>query len=116
MVNKALNSRQSRYNLHHTANSDSDHHLHFPQSISVGDKIPDTPLMYVPYSPELADGSACGTPQKTTTHKEFAGKKVAVIAVPGERILPSLSFYLSFRLTLPSSLSILQVLSLQHVT
>ena len=32
--------------------------------------------MYVPWAPELADGTACGAPTKVQTHEAFKGKKV----------------------------------------
>lgn len=48
----------------------------------VGDTIPNTTLVEVPYTPELGESvSACGIPQKINTHEAFAGKKVVVIAV-----------------------------------
>ncbi|CAO1630348.1 unnamed protein product [Sympodiomycopsis kandeliae] len=50
----------------------------------VGDTIPDTTLVEVPYTPDLGESfSACGVPQTINTHKAFAGKKVVVIGVPG---------------------------------
>lgn len=52
-------------------------------AISKGDTIPEATFMYVPWTPELEDGAACGAPAKINTHKEFKGKKVVIIAVPG---------------------------------
>ncbi|KAJ9479434.1 putative Peroxiredoxin AHP1 (putative) [Pseudozyma hubeiensis] len=52
-------------------------------AISKGDQIPNTTFMYVPYAPELADGTACGAPTKVQTHEAFKGKKVVIVAVPG---------------------------------
>ncbi|EST05234.1 Redoxin [Kalmanozyma brasiliensis GHG001] len=53
------------------------------QTISKGDQIPNSTFMYVPYTPELADGAACGAPTKVQTHEAFKGKKVVIVAVPG---------------------------------
>jgi len=51
-------------------------------SISAGDKIPAGMFSYVPYSPELEDGLACGVPVKLST-EEWKDKKVVLFAVPG---------------------------------
>ncbi|KAF8307173.1 Redoxin [Clavulina sp. PMI_390] len=51
-------------------------------SIKVGDTLPEGTFMYVPYTPELADGSACGRPIKYRT-SEWKDKKVVLFAVPG---------------------------------
>lgn len=53
------------------------------QAISKGEQIPNTTFTYVPWSPELADGTACGAPTKIQTHEAFKGKKVVIVAVPG---------------------------------
>ncbi|SPO23769.1 related to peroxisomal membrane protein [Ustilago trichophora] len=53
------------------------------QAISKGDQIPNTTFMYVPWAPELADGTACGAPTKFQTHEAFKGKKIVIVAVPG---------------------------------
>nr|UOP57016.1 putative thioredoxin-dependent peroxidase [Thecaphora frezii] len=52
-------------------------------TISTGETIPNTTFSYVPWAPELDDGTACGVPTKVQTHDEFKGKKVVVVAVPG---------------------------------
>ena len=41
-------------------------------------------LRYVPYTEEKADIKACGMPQKYNASKEWAGKKVVLISVPGK--------------------------------
>jgi len=51
-------------------------------SIKVGDKIPEGTFKYVPYSPELEDGLACGIPTTLSTN-EWKGKKVILFSVPG---------------------------------
>lgn len=56
---------------------------HPQQAISKGDKIPNSTFMYVPYTPELDDGTACGAPTKVQTHEALKGKKVVIVAVPG---------------------------------
>ncbi|KAF8885392.1 peroxiredoxin [Gymnopilus junonius] len=43
-------------------------------TVQVGDKIPDATFKYVPYTPELEDGLACG---------RWKGKKVVLFSVPG---------------------------------
>lgn len=53
------------------------------KAISKGDQIPNTTFVYVPFTPELADGAACGAPTKIQTHEAFKGKKVVIVAVPG---------------------------------
>ncbi|CDS00459.1 hypothetical protein [Sporisorium scitamineum] len=53
------------------------------KAISKGEQIPNTTFMYVPWAPELADGTACGAPTKVQTHEAFKGKKVVIVAVPG---------------------------------
>ncbi|ETS62125.1 hypothetical protein PaG_03686 [Moesziomyces aphidis] len=53
------------------------------QTISKGEQIPNSTFMYVPFTSELADGTACGAPTKVQTHEAFKGKKVVIIAVPG---------------------------------
>ncbi|KAI4525958.1 Redoxin [Schizophyllum commune] len=51
-------------------------------SIKVGDKLPEGKFTYVPYSPELEDGLACGVPVPYST-EEWKGKKVVLFSVPG---------------------------------
>ncbi|KAF9477203.1 thioredoxin-dependent peroxidase [Pholiota conissans] len=51
-------------------------------TLSVGDKIPETTFVYVPYTPELEDGLACGHPTHLSTN-DWKGKKVVLFAVPG---------------------------------
>lgn len=53
------------------------------KAISKGEQIPNTTFTYVPWAPELADGTACGAPTKIQTHEAFKGKKVVIVAVPG---------------------------------
>lgn len=53
------------------------------KAISKGEQIPNTTFSYVPWAPELADGTACGAPTKIQTHDAFKGKKVVIVAVPG---------------------------------
>ncbi|PAV17688.1 thioredoxin-dependent peroxidase [Pyrrhoderma noxium] len=50
--------------------------------IKVGDKIPEGTFSYVPFTPELEDGSACGIPITLKTD-EWKGKKVVLFSVPG---------------------------------
>ncbi|KAJ8093087.1 peroxiredoxin type-2 [Marasmius tenuissimus] len=52
-------------------------------TIKAGDIIPEATFSYVPYSPELDSGLACGTPVQLNIHKEWKGKKVVLFAVPG---------------------------------
>ncbi|KDN39937.1 Redoxin [Tilletiaria anomala UBC 951] len=52
-------------------------------SAKVGDTIPDATLQTIPWDPSLEDGKACGAPMKVNTHKEWKGKKIVVVAVPG---------------------------------
>ncbi|KIM43827.1 hypothetical protein M413DRAFT_443708 [Hebeloma cylindrosporum] len=51
-------------------------------SIKVGDKIPEATFKYVPYTPELENGLACGVPTSLSTN-EWKGKKVVIVSVPG---------------------------------
>ncbi|KAH9855473.1 Redoxin [Lenzites betulinus] len=51
-------------------------------SIKVGDEIPLGKFIYVPYTPELADSSACGLPAKVSTDA-WKGKKVLIFGLPG---------------------------------
>ncbi|KAF8513048.1 thioredoxin-dependent peroxidase [Gautieria morchelliformis] len=50
--------------------------------IKVGDTIPSATFSYVPYTPALEDGSACGVPVQLPTN-EWKGKKVVLVSVPG---------------------------------
>ncbi|KAF5353858.1 hypothetical protein D9756_006988 [Leucocoprinus leucothites] len=52
-------------------------------SVKVGDTIPKGILKHVPYTPELADSSACGKPQDYNTLEEWKGKKVVIVSTPG---------------------------------
>lgn len=61
------------------------------KAISKGEQIPNTTFMYVPWAPELADGTACGVPTKIQTHDAFKGKKVVIVSVPGAYTRKSLS-------------------------
>ncbi|KAF4621598.1 hypothetical protein D9613_012573 [Agrocybe pediades] len=51
-------------------------------SIKVNDTIPEGTFKYVPYTPELEDGLACGVPTTYSTN-EWKGKKVVLFSVPG---------------------------------
>ncbi|TIA86633.1 hypothetical protein E3P99_03640 [Wallemia hederae] len=48
-----------------------------------GTEIPHATFKYIPYTPEAESISACGVPVSLDTHKEWKGKKVVVISVPG---------------------------------
>ncbi|KAJ2726158.1 peroxiredoxin type-2 [Coemansia sp. Benny D115] len=50
-------------------------------TIKVGDEFPQVLLKYVPY--DKANPDACLSPQVLDTKKNFAGKKVVLIGVPG---------------------------------
>ncbi|KAK0520675.1 peroxiredoxin type-2 [Tilletia horrida] len=49
----------------------------------VGTTIPDVQLPVIYWSPELESGESCGIVAKLSTHKEFKGKKVVIVAAPG---------------------------------
>ncbi|PPR00675.1 hypothetical protein CVT24_000963 [Panaeolus cyanescens] len=51
-------------------------------TIKVGDKIPEGTFKYVPYTPELESGLACGVPTSLSTN-DWKGKKVVLFSVPG---------------------------------
>lgn len=51
-------------------------------TIKIHDTISHGTFSYIPYSPELDDHSACGTPIVTTTD-DWKDKKVVVFSVPG---------------------------------
>ncbi|KAF8804908.1 1-Cys peroxiredoxin isozyme [Phlegmacium glaucopus] len=51
-------------------------------TIKVGDTIPEGTFKHVPYTDELAHGSACGIPVILSTN-EWKGKKVVLFSVPG---------------------------------
>lgn len=51
-------------------------------SIKVGDTIPEGTFSYIPWTPELASGTACGVPNKIST-EAWKGKKVVLVSVPG---------------------------------
>ena len=52
-------------------------------SIEVGKPFPNTTFNYVQYIPESADVTACGRPGPLNTEKEWAGKTVVLVGVPG---------------------------------
>ncbi|CAE6438541.1 unnamed protein product [Rhizoctonia solani] len=52
-------------------------------SVKVGDSVPAAEFPTVFWSAELEDGAACGVPSKLDIAKEWAGKKVVLVAVPG---------------------------------
>ncbi|CAE6464099.1 unnamed protein product [Rhizoctonia solani] len=52
-------------------------------TIKVGDAVPSAEFPTVFWSAELEDGAACGVPAKLDIAKEWAGKKVVLVAVPG---------------------------------
>ncbi|CAE6475565.1 unnamed protein product [Rhizoctonia solani] len=52
-------------------------------TIKVGDSVPAAEFPTVYWSAELADGAACGVPSKLDIAKEWADKKVVLVAVPG---------------------------------
>ncbi|KAK0550581.1 peroxiredoxin type-2 [Tilletia horrida] len=49
----------------------------------VGSTIPDVQLPVIYWSPELESGESCGIVTKLSTHKEWKGKKVVLVAAPG---------------------------------
>ncbi|KAI8973114.1 Redoxin [Trametes punicea] len=51
-------------------------------TVKVGDQVPQGTFVHVPYTPELAEASACGIPTKINTD-QWKGKKVLIFAVPG---------------------------------
>jgi len=51
-------------------------------TIQTGDQIPKGTFKYIPFTPELENGLACGIPAILSTD-EWKGKKVVLIAVPG---------------------------------
>jgi len=63
------------------AASHSIHQTH-KMTIKVGDKIPEGDFKYIPYTPELEDPSACGSPVTLSTN-ELKDKKVVIVSVPG---------------------------------
>ncbi|KAI9501236.1 peroxiredoxin type-2 [Coemansia spiralis] len=50
-------------------------------TIKIGDEFPQVQLKYVPY--DAAAPNACKGPQLLDTKKDFAGKKVVIVGVPG---------------------------------
>ncbi|KEP49346.1 alkyl hydroperoxide reductase/thiol specific antioxidant/Mal allergen protein [Rhizoctonia solani 123E] len=52
-------------------------------TIKVGDSVPAAEFPTVQWSEELEDGAACGVPTKLDIAKEWANKKVVLVAVPG---------------------------------
>jgi len=50
--------------------------------VQIGDTIPSATFAYVPYTPELENGAACGVPIELSTDS-WKGKKVVLFAVPG---------------------------------
>ncbi|KAF8621255.1 hypothetical protein AX15_007916 [Amanita polypyramis BW_CC] len=51
-------------------------------TIKVGDVIPQGSFKYIPYSPDLDDHTACGSPITLSTD-EWRNKKVVLFSVPG---------------------------------
>ncbi|KAF8962095.1 thioredoxin-dependent peroxidase [Flammula alnicola] len=51
-------------------------------TLTVGETIPEGTFKYVPFTPELEDGLACGVPTTLSTN-DWKGKKVVLFAVPG---------------------------------
>jgi len=51
-------------------------------SIKVGDTIPSGTFSYIPFTPELEDGLACGHPTTLSTD-EWKGKRVVLFSTPG---------------------------------
>jgi len=51
-------------------------------TIKAGDTIPEGTFSYIPWTPELENGLACGVPNKLST-EAWKGKKVVLVAVPG---------------------------------
>ncbi|KAL9931591.1 hypothetical protein V8E36_009588 [Tilletia maclaganii] len=49
----------------------------------VGSTVPDATLNVIYWSPELESGESCGIVAKLSTHKEWKGKKVVLVAAPG---------------------------------
>ncbi|CRK27749.1 Peroxiredoxin Pen c 3 like protein [Verticillium longisporum] len=53
-------------------------------SLKVGDSFPEGVIFsYVPVQPETSEFTACGIPVNYNASKEFANKKVILVAVPG---------------------------------
>ena len=40
-------------------------------------------MQYIPWAPELDSGKTCGIPVNFDTHKEWKGKKIVVVSIPG---------------------------------
>ncbi|KZT55904.1 thioredoxin-dependent peroxidase [Calocera cornea HHB12733] len=55
---------------------------HIQASAKVGDTVPEGTFNYIPWTPELEDGRACGVPNKLST-EAWKGKKVVLVSVPG---------------------------------
>lgn len=59
--------------------------LHFTSEMALvktGETIPRGTFTYIPYTPELENNHACGSPINLST-EEWKGKKVVIFAVPG---------------------------------
>ncbi|KAK9466246.1 Redoxin [Lipomyces arxii] len=53
-------------------------------ALTVGDKFPSgVNFLYIPYTPESTDIKACGIPITLDFDKEFAGKTVVIVSIPG---------------------------------
>ena len=50
---------------------------------SKGDVIPNTTFSYIPWSPDLESGKACGVPTTFQSHDRWKGKKVVIVSIPG---------------------------------
>lgn len=53
------------------------------QAIENGATIPNTKMGLIPWAPELDSGEVCGVPTSFETHKEWKGKKIVVVSIPG---------------------------------
>merc|ERR1712227_865516 len=55
----------------------------FIMAIEKGATIPNTKMGLIPWAPELDSGEVCGVPTSFETHKEWKGKKIVVVSIPG---------------------------------
>lgn len=53
------------------------------QATAKGAEVPNTTFGYIPWTPELDSGAVCGIPTSFETHKEWKGKKIVVVSIPG---------------------------------
>ncbi|PKI84254.1 peroxiredoxin type-2 [Malassezia vespertilionis] len=51
--------------------------------IKQGDTIPDTTFNYIPWSKDIQDGKASGSPTSFKAHELWKGKKVVIVSIPG---------------------------------